>query len=148
MATTRGQNSLPTQYHQAIMNSGGNNTPGTLSRIYAMGRVSATTLASKITESSLSETGQCVTQLFSENGLQDPEFVYGAQITWGPHLDTVSQWDQVAIWGMDTFGLPGSRYVTEINVNDMTWWFRSEHDRLLFVLRNGQARCTQLESTA
>jgi hypothetical protein len=96
----------------------------------------------------MKQIGQCATQLFSESGLQDPDFVYGAQITWGPHLDTVSQWDQVAIWGMDTFGLPGSRYVTEINVNDMTWWFRSEHDRLLFVLRNGQARCTQLESTA
>jgi len=62
-------------------------------------------------------------------------------------MDTQSQWDDVAMWGFEMFGLPGERYITDINVNDMTWWFQSEHDRLVFVLRNGQARCTQLELT-
>jgi len=113
--------------------------------IYVMDKVSATILASQITESSLSATGWCATQLFSESGLQDPKFPYGAQIDWGYRMDTQAQWDDVAMWGFETFGLPGERYITDINVNDMTWWFRSEHDRLLFVLRNGQARCTQLE---
>jgi hypothetical protein len=42
--------------------SGENNTPGTLSMIYAMDKVSATTLASQINESSLSETGWFATQ--------------------------------------------------------------------------------------
>jgi hypothetical protein len=60
-------------------------------------------------------------------------------------MDTQSQWDDVAMWGFETFGLPGECYVTDININDMTWWFRSEQDRLLFVLRNGLARCIQLE---
>ena len=63
-------------------------------------------------------------------------------------MDTISQWDDVCIWAIEIFGLPGERYVTEINVNDMTWWFRSEQDRLMFVLRNGLAQCTQLELTA
>jgi len=62
-------------------------------------------------------------------------------------MDTMSHWDDVAIWTFENFGLPGERYVTDINVNDMTWWFRTEQDRLVFVLRNGLARCTQLEST-
>ena len=44
------------------MNSGRNNTPGTLSMIYAMDKVSATTLASQINESSSIETGKLVTQ--------------------------------------------------------------------------------------
>jgi hypothetical protein len=44
------------------MMSGGSSTPGTLSMIYAMDKVSAITLASQITEYSLSETGWCVTQ--------------------------------------------------------------------------------------
>jgi hypothetical protein len=44
------------------MRSGGNSTPGTLCMIYAMVKVSATTLASQINESSLSETGKLVTQ--------------------------------------------------------------------------------------
>jgi len=111
-----------------------------------MDKVSATTSASKITESTLKETGKCATTLFSETGLQDPNFVYGARINWGYRMDTISQWDDVAMWGIDMFGLPGERYITEININDMTWWFRDEHDRLVFVLRNGQAQCTQLES--
>jgi hypothetical protein len=44
------------------MISGVNSTPGTLYMIYAMDKVSATTLASQITDSSLSETGWYVTQ--------------------------------------------------------------------------------------
>ena len=79
--------------------------------------------------------------------MQDHKFLYGAQINWGYRMDTISQWDDVAIWGIEMFGLPGERYLTEVNVNDMTWWFRTEQDRLMFVLRNGQARCIQLEST-
>ena len=62
-------------------------------------------------------------------------------------MDTISQWDDVAIWGIEMFGLPGERYITEININDMTWWFRDPHDRLVFVLRNGLAQCIQLELT-
>ena len=44
------------------MSSGGNSTPGTLCMIYAMDKVSATTLVLQINESSLSETGKLVTQ--------------------------------------------------------------------------------------
>jgi hypothetical protein len=80
--------------------------------------------------------------------LQEPDFAYGAQVNWGYSMDTVSQWDDVCIWAIEMFGLPGERYITEINVNDMTWWFRDAQDRLVFVLRNGLARCIQLESTA
>ena len=128
------------------MSIGKNTTPGMLCLINAMDKVSATTLASKITEYTLSETGKCATRLFSESGLQDPNYVYGACITWGPSMDTISHWDKVAIWSVEMFGVPGERYITEINIDDMTWWFRDEQDRLVFVLRNGQARCTQLES--
>ena len=44
------------------MMSGENSTLGTLCMIYAMGKVSAITLALQITESSLNETGWCATQ--------------------------------------------------------------------------------------
>ena len=82
--------------------------------------------------------------LSGESGLQDPDFVYGAKIEWGRHTETIDQWDAIAIWGIEHFGLPGDRYVTDVNVNDMTWWFRSQQDRLVFVLRNGQSQCIQL----
>jgi hypothetical protein len=101
-------------------------------------------LTSRITEYFLNRIGKPVTQSFSESGLRDPDFPYGACINWGYSMDKISQWDDVAIWSMEHFGLPGGLYVTDININDMTWWFRSEQDRLLFVLRNGQAQCIQL----
>ena len=113
--------------------------------IYAMDKVFATTLVSQITEYSLSETGKPVTQLSRESGLQDPNFPYGACVDWGYRMDTITAWDDVATWGFEIFGLPGERYVTDININDMTWWFKSEQDRLVFVLRNGMARCIELE---
>jgi hypothetical protein len=79
--------------------------------------------------------------------LQDPNFIYGARMVWGRQMDNIKQWDDVAIWAIETFGLSGNLYITDINVNDMTWWFRTEQDRLLFVLRNGTAQCIELEST-
>lgn len=78
--------------------------------------------------------------------MQDPDFVYGARIDWGWRMDQLDQWDDVAVWGVEHFGLPGDRYVTDVNVNDMTWWFKTEQDRLLFVLRNGSAKCIKLQS--
>ena len=78
------------------------------------------------------------------NGLQDRKFPHGAQIRWGRHFKAEDQWDEVATWGLETFGLPGDRYITDVNVNDMTWWFRDPRDQTLFVLRNGQARCIEL----
>ena len=81
------------------------------------------------------------------NGLRDPEFPHGAQIRWGRQFSAEDHWDDVATWGLETFGLPGDRYVTDVNVNDMTWWFRDPRDQTLFVLRNGLARCIELCST-
>lgn len=78
------------------------------------------------------------------NGLQDPDFPHGARIQWTRHFSNEDYWDDVAMWGIETFGLPGDRYVTDVNVNNMTWWFKNPRDQMLFVLRNGQATCIQL----
>lgn len=79
--------------------------------------------------------------------MTDTRFPYGARILWGRGHDTIQAWDQVSIWGLETFGLPGDRYITDLNILDMTWWFRTDQDRTLFVLRNGSAECVQLELT-
>ncbi len=76
--------------------------------------------------------------------MQDPNYPHGAQIQWGRHFSAEYQWDEVATWGLETFGLPGDRYITDVNVNDMTWWFRDPRDQTLFVLRNGRAKCIEL----
>jgi hypothetical protein len=72
------------------------------------------------------------------------EYPHGAVIRWSRHFRNEDHWNDVAIWGIENFGLPGTKYITEVNVDDMTWWFRTKEDRLLFVLRNGHAQCKEL----
>ena len=67
--------------------------------------------------------------------LQDDAFKYPVVVPWSSKLDTVSAWNEICAQGMEMFGLPGNRYITDANVNDMTWWFRNEHDALLMTLK-------------
>jgi hypothetical protein len=67
--------------------------------------------------------------------LRDDAFRYPVTIPWSPELDTVSAWNEICAQGMEMFGLPGNRYITDANVNDMTWWFRDEQDALLMTLK-------------
>ena len=76
--------------------------------------------------------------------MQDPNFVHGARIKWGRPYDSITRWDEVATWGLETFGWPGDRYVTEVNINEMIWWFREPTDQTLFTLRNGTVECIKL----
>ena len=41
---------------------------------------------------------------------------------------------------VEVFGLPGDRYITDVNVDDMTFWFRDHRDALLFKLSHGHSR--------
>ena len=90
--------------------------------------------------------GFAVTLLFGVSGLKDPEFQHGAQIIWGTlnPRHTITQWDNVSIWALELFGLPGDKYIVDINVNEMVWWFKDPADQTLFVLRNGSAKCIEL----
>jgi hypothetical protein len=67
--------------------------------------------------------------------LRDDEFKYPVVVPWSAQLDTVSAWNEICAQGMEMFGLPGDRYITDANVNDMTWWFRNEQDALLMTLK-------------
>jgi hypothetical protein len=67
--------------------------------------------------------------------LRDDAFKYPVVVPWSSKLDTVSAWNEICAQGMEMFGLPGNRYITDANVNDMTWWFRNEHDALLMTLK-------------
>ncbi len=68
------------------------------------------------------------------------DFPYGASVQWKRKWDWASNWHEISIWSTETFGLPGDRYIVEFNINDMTWWFGTADDRLIFVLRNGAAK--------
>ena len=67
--------------------------------------------------------------------LRDEAFKYPVVVPWSSKLDTVSAWNEICAQGMEMFGLPGNRYITDANVTDMTWWFKDEHDALLMTLK-------------
>ena len=67
--------------------------------------------------------------------LRDDEYKYPVVIPWSATLDSVSAWNEICARGMEMFGLPGNKYVTEANVNDMTWYFRDPRDALLMTLK-------------
>ena len=67
--------------------------------------------------------------------LRDDEYKYPVVIPWTPQLDTVTAWNEICAQAMEIFGLPGNRYITDANVNDMTWYFRDEQDALLMTLK-------------
>lgn len=67
--------------------------------------------------------------------LQDEIFKYPVVIPWSSTLDSVTAWNEICAQGMEMFGLPGNRYITEANVNDLTWWFKDPRDALLMTLK-------------
>ena len=48
---------------------------------------------------------------------------------------TIPEWDEIAIYAIETFGLPGDRYITDIAPERMKWSFRDPKDALMFKLR-------------
>ena len=70
--------------------------------------------------------------------MKDPDYLYPVVLPWSRQLDNIIAWNEVCAQGMEMFGLPGNRYITEANVNDMTWWFRDERDALLMTLKFGE----------
>lgn len=69
------------------------------------------------------------------------EFLYGARVPWEQQPGQFEDWTQVCTWSLEYFGLPGDAYTTHPTQDHMTWWFRAQQDRMLFLLRNGTAQC-------
>jgi hypothetical protein len=67
--------------------------------------------------------------------MRDNNFTHPVTVRWGSGSDTMDYWDQLCIYGIEQFGLPGDRYVTDISADAMVWSFRSEQDALIFKLR-------------
>ena len=104
-------------------------------------KASAIALVSQTTYFNTQEKLTGATDTYETNTLQDGQFKYPVVIPWTPRLDTVSAWNEVCAQGMEMFGLPGGRYITEANVNDMTWWFSNKHDALIMTLKFSEVLC-------
>lgn len=65
----------------------------------------------------------------------DHEFTHTVEIQWNPRLETEYAWNEVCARAMEMFGLPGHRYITEANINNMVWKFRDPNDALIMRLK-------------
>jgi hypothetical protein len=73
--------------------------------------------------------------------LKDPEFTHPVRINWGPNMGTLAEWDAVTVWGLEQFGLPGDRYITDLSADYMAWIFKDPKDALMFKLKFSEVVC-------
>ena len=51
------------------------------------------------------------------------------------HNDTIPRWDDVCVWAIEQFGLPGERYTTHPVEDYMDFVFESSKDAVYFTLK-------------
>lgn len=56
------------------------------------------------------------------------------RIPWTRHADNLYRWNEVCAWAIEMFGLPGDRFETHANVNNMDFVFKSNKDALIMAL--------------
>jgi hypothetical protein len=69
--------------------------------------------------------------------LRETEFAHPVTILWGAGAENQTQWNDIATWVIETFGLPGNHYITDISTDHMTWFFRSARDAVFMQLKFG-----------
>ena len=69
--------------------------------------------------------------------LKEPGYNWPVTVLWGAGAENETQWNDISIWCIETFGLPGDRYVTDISTEHMTWFFRSDQDAVFMKLKYG-----------
>jgi hypothetical protein len=70
------------------------------------------------------------------------------RISWIRDFENNTYWNEVCAWAIEHYGLPGDRFVTHANVENMEFEFANSKDALLMCLRwNAQLlEPTNLES--
>jgi len=71
--------------------------------------------------------------------LRNPEYLHGMILTWHDDYNEMSRWNEMLADIVQVFGLPGARYITDVDANNMTFWFRDHRDALLFRLSHGHS---------
>ena len=62
-------------------------------------------------------------------------------VWWSEGMRGVSAWDDVCIYAIEHYGLPGDRFITDISADRMIWSFRDPKDALMFKLRWSEVAC-------
>lgn len=117
------------------MRIGKDSLPQMLYVVSVTDKASAIASVSMTTSCSLPERLTGVNATYETDTLQDKEFPHPVRIKWSRHLDTIFLWNEVCADIMELFGLPGNRYITDVNINDMTVYFRDERDAVIMALK-------------
>jgi hypothetical protein len=56
------------------------------------------------------------------------------RIAWDRDFENTQRWNEVCVWAIEYFGLPGDRFHTRANVNHMEFIFTSDKDALMMSL--------------
>ena len=78
-----------------------------------------------------------VTNISGKITLHEPGYDWPVTVRWGAGAENETQWNDISIWCVETFGLPGDRYVTDISTEHMTWFFRTDQDAVFMKLKYG-----------
>lgn len=63
--------------------------------------------------------------------------MYKVKLTWKLGQDTSQWWNQACVWVIEEFGLPGSKYKTELTEEYMIFDFDELDDAAITALRWG-----------
>lgn len=66
--------------------------------------------------------------------MRDPEYTHTVTVRLNDP-DDIMGWDEVCIHTIELFGLPGTRYITDIGSESMDWIFKDPKDALIFKLK-------------
>lgn len=64
---------------------------------------------------------------------QDINFKHIVRIPWS-NGDTINTWNDKCAWAIETFGLPGDKFITHANEDFMDFMFQDEQDAIHFSL--------------
>lgn len=65
--------------------------------------------------------------------LDNINYPYSVRVYW-KNGDTVSGWDEKCCWAMETFGLPGDKFITHATEDFMDFMFKESKDAVFFSL--------------
>jgi hypothetical protein len=69
----------------------------------------------------------------SKNFLEKP--VTNIRLEWRQGTDTTEAWNDICIWAIEQFGLPGNRFTWHATESHMDFDFTDEKDAIHFMLR-------------
>jgi hypothetical protein len=73
--------------------------------------------------------------------LTEAGYDYNVAVWWSERMRPVTAWDEICIYAIEHYGLPGARYITDISADRMVWSFKDPKDALMFKLRWSEVAC-------